>query len=273
MDKDLAQLRRTAHANPADVGAARSLEATLARLGQSQLLLERYRFKFICSLSFDALEQTSDPAVRHCADCKRNVHAIVDPTELRAAANAGHCVSVPASVVDEALEQLVNDPAAHSAEAPESLCLVQNTASPIDEQRLDWEPKCLLLTPGEPLNHNPSAWERVSFLCAAANVVVLDVSKSPALNSLSMGHLVKLGDRLASRGGFFVLLAPLSPGANPPQGHIRLVIEMLGLNAFFSVAATLEEARDLVRPRPRQLQPRLQPQPPALLGRIAPPGR
>lgn len=269
MDKDLARLQRAADANPADVGVARSLEATLARLGESDLLLERYRFKFICSLSFEDLGQTHDPAVRHCSECKRDVHAVVDPAEYLASAEAGHCVSVPASVIDQVLKQLADEPTVHGAAEAESVCLVQRTAFPMDERLLDWEPKCLLLTPGKPLDHNESGWERVSFLSANANAVVLDVSANASLNSRSLGHLVKLGDALASRGGVLVLLAPAVTDSRPDG--VRLVVEMLGLTAFFFMATTLDEAREVVVNRPPPPPPR--PAQPMMLGRISPRGR
>ena len=51
-----------------------------------------------CPQSWDALPATSDPAVRHCPACDRDVHLSRTPEEFVRAGEQGHCVAIPDAV-------------------------------------------------------------------------------------------------------------------------------------------------------------------------------
>jgi len=52
-------------------------------------------FRKVCPLQWENLWQTSDPAVRHCETCKRDVHFCHTDEEALAHAKAGHCIAKP----------------------------------------------------------------------------------------------------------------------------------------------------------------------------------
>lgn len=78
--------------------------------------------------------------------------------------------------------------------------------------------------------------------------LILDLSRLGEADSSTLGWFVRIGDELESAGGSLVLLGL--------QERTRVVIGMLGLNAFFHVANDLEEAfTQIAIPRPRRLPP------------------
>lgn len=64
--------------------------------------------------------------------------------------------------------------------------------------------------------------------------LVLDMSKIKYVNSTGLGSLVKYADTFKSTGGGMALIKV------PPK--VKIVIEMLGLNAFFDICADLDAA-------------------------------
>jgi anti-anti-sigma factor len=236
-------MERSAHAAPSDDEAARRYEAALSRAGQREVLQERYRFKYLCPLTFDSLEPTEDAMRRFCGECERDVHLVIDVAGFNSVTRANQCVSVPAWVVDEALGSLIDNPARSGATEAKSLCLLGGN-SYLDEAPLPGVPEGVLLTfkgkyDGE---HVASFAERMNFLMSGYTRFVLDLSGVPTANSVALGNLVRVADTLRSRNGVLVLARV--------RAQLQLVIEMLGLNAFFDLAETLEEAIDLVRRPP-----------------------
>lgn len=72
------------------------------------------------------------------------------------------------------------------------------------------------------------------FLALGIRRVILDCSGLNDLNSTGLGSFVKHADGLRLRGGAMVLFNL------PPK--VRVVLDMLGLEAFFDLAGSLEEA-------------------------------
>lgn len=64
--------------------------------------------------------------------------------------------------------------------------------------------------------------------------LVLDMSKIKYVNSTGLGSLVKYADAFKSSGGGMALIKV--------PAKVKIVIEMLGLNAFFDICADLETA-------------------------------
>jgi uncharacterized protein (TIGR02996 family) len=56
-------------------------------------------FEYACPQRWDTLSPTDDPAVRHCADCKRNVHYCRSSREAHWLADAGECVAIDTRLV------------------------------------------------------------------------------------------------------------------------------------------------------------------------------
>ena len=85
-----------------------------------------------------------------------------------------------------------------------------------------------------------AALERVfrALLDGGARYLVLDIARVHHVCSTPLGHLVKLADTLIKRGGGLALV-----GAAP---KVKLVFEMLGLEAFFLLCATLDDAARLL---------------------------
>lgn len=67
-------------------------------------------FKFKCPLSWDDLQTTADPAVRHCTKCERQVHFCRDDQELLVHARRGDCVAKLAPSDDELPHLMLGEP-------------------------------------------------------------------------------------------------------------------------------------------------------------------
>lgn len=65
--------------------------------------------------------------------------------------------------------------------------------------------------------------------------ILLDLSGLAATSSAGLGVLVELSRQLAGRKGKLVLAAPAP--------EVRGLLELLGLDGFFTLSATLEEGR------------------------------
>jgi anti-anti-sigma regulatory factor len=258
MDEDLARLQRDACANPADVETARRLEAALGRAGQTEALRARYRFKFLCPLTFEDLEPTGDDDRRHCSRCERDVHLVLDPDAYLEAAAAGRCVSVPSSIVDAALERLVVAPGQHGAEDGAAPCLVESPAW-LAEAPLPGVPGGLLLTPSAQLT-DPAIvatfQDRALFVCSQARAAVLDLAGVTEVSDEGLAALVRVADGIATRGGRMGVAAATQPVSD--------LFELLGLGGFFSISSSIEEATVEV------LKPPEPPREVTLLGRIGP---
>ena len=57
-------------------------------------LIRNCRFAFRCHQQWQSLEQTTDPRVRYCHECSRQVVLCRRDSELRAALQADECVAV-----------------------------------------------------------------------------------------------------------------------------------------------------------------------------------
>jgi hypothetical protein len=66
---------------------------------QEQPLIRNCLFAFRCHQQWKSLEHTSDPDVRYCHECSRQVLLCRSDAELRAALHANECVAIenPAS--------------------------------------------------------------------------------------------------------------------------------------------------------------------------------
>jgi hypothetical protein len=60
--------------------------------------IENCRFKFRCEQTWDGLTQTPDPRVRHCSECREDVHFCTTDEQLAKAIRQGHCVAIPDQV-------------------------------------------------------------------------------------------------------------------------------------------------------------------------------
>jgi hypothetical protein len=55
---------------------------------------------FACTVPWDGMARTTDPGVRVCARCDREVHTVTTTEAFVAAARRGGCVSIPHEAVD-----------------------------------------------------------------------------------------------------------------------------------------------------------------------------
>lgn len=69
--------------------------------------------------------------------------------------------------------------------------------------------------------------------------LVLDMSKIKYVNSTGLGSLVKYADSFKSSGGGMALIKV--------PAKVKIVIEMLGLNAFFDICGGLDEALEALK--------------------------
>jgi uncharacterized protein (TIGR02996 family) len=67
-------------------------------------LWERYQrqFDFVCDKRWDEMTTTEDNTVRHCEQCKENVHYCDTITDAREHAQQGHCVAVDLGIIRRA---------------------------------------------------------------------------------------------------------------------------------------------------------------------------
>ena len=64
------------------------------------------RFAFECPRIWETLTPTTDPKVRHCADCQQRVYFEDSPAAVESRALAGQCVAIPAPVADGKFQSL-----------------------------------------------------------------------------------------------------------------------------------------------------------------------
>lgn len=57
------------------------------------------RFDYLCDLRWEDLQSTSDRTVRHCGDCKKNVHYCDTIMDAREHAQKGHCIAVDLGII------------------------------------------------------------------------------------------------------------------------------------------------------------------------------
>lgn len=62
----------------------------------------RVRFSFVCDKRWETLLPTEQDSVRHCNECKSNVHYCHTVREAEAHARAGNCIAVPILLTDQA---------------------------------------------------------------------------------------------------------------------------------------------------------------------------
>ena len=63
------------------------------------------RFRFKCPQVWDRLQPTDVEGVRHCPECRRDVHLASTEEDFRRHSNEGHCIAVPVLRVEEAQGQ------------------------------------------------------------------------------------------------------------------------------------------------------------------------
>jgi hypothetical protein len=132
MDDDLRRLSRAARAEPADERTARDYDRALLRAGKADQAQRRFRMKFLCELSFDAMAPTSDPRVRDCGRCGKSVHMADDPSALAEHVAARRCVAITRAALPAGWDALVLDPRVHSAADPARACVVESPAPVVD---------------------------------------------------------------------------------------------------------------------------------------------
>jgi hypothetical protein len=59
------------------------------------LSIENCRFKFRCEQTWDGLTPTAHEQVRHCSECREDVHFCTTDEQLAQAIRQGHCVAIP----------------------------------------------------------------------------------------------------------------------------------------------------------------------------------
>jgi hypothetical protein len=132
MDDDLERLERLHQQDPGDAAVAASLKAALLRAGRKDDLRQRYRLGFVCKKRWD--EMTVRPGgtglVRHCGDCKRDVHLATTYRDFDALAAQGHCVAVLPDALPKTIDHLIDAPERGLAKAPGDPCLVEGQAVP-----------------------------------------------------------------------------------------------------------------------------------------------
>jgi uncharacterized protein (TIGR02996 family) len=79
-----------------------SAHARLRNCGLAADQPPRIRFTFRCPNAWETLAPTSDPTVRHCAECAREVFLCATPKEVADRARAGECVAVEQAVAGAA---------------------------------------------------------------------------------------------------------------------------------------------------------------------------
>ncbi|MDB4739201.1 hypothetical protein OAF91_02265 [Akkermansiaceae bacterium] len=52
------------------------------------------RLSFQCQMQWHQLEETANPAERHCSNCHENVYLVTNKREFEAASKLKHCVSI-----------------------------------------------------------------------------------------------------------------------------------------------------------------------------------
>ncbi|MDB4994165.1 MAG: hypothetical protein JWM74_1597 [Myxococcaceae bacterium] len=75
-----------------------SAHARLRNCGLASHQPPRIRFSFRCPNAWESLAPTSNPAVRHCGECAREVFACASPKEAADRARAGECIAVEQKV-------------------------------------------------------------------------------------------------------------------------------------------------------------------------------
>jgi len=65
------------------------------------------RMRVVCPRAWDGLQKTAQPDVRHCTECKRDVHFCATDAETIAHARAGHCIARARPVLSENGEGIV----------------------------------------------------------------------------------------------------------------------------------------------------------------------
>ena len=58
------------------------------------------QFSFLCPQKWDSLEPTENQHIRHCPECKKDVHLVRNKEEFAAHAAKGHCVAALRSEKD-----------------------------------------------------------------------------------------------------------------------------------------------------------------------------
>ena len=110
--------------------------------------LTRYRVRFACTKTFEALGPIADqnPNIRDCADCQRQVVYCDDAEALAEQVRAGRCVAVRPGLLTEALVQLaVHEPEAAQGAAETSQCrLVEHRPRPPAPKLHDGFPEAFL---------------------------------------------------------------------------------------------------------------------------------
>jgi len=92
---------------------------------------------------------------------------------------------------------------------------------------------------------------------------IVDMSGIKYVNSTGLGSLVKYADQFKSRGGGMVLFSV------PPK--VKVIIKMLGLDSFFPIANSLEDALAEARGEGSKAAPS-EPEPEPITPAPAPPG-
>lgn len=66
----------------------------------SKFFIRNCDFRFQCHQTWEGLEQkTSNESIRHCSECKKDVHYVKDAWELVMAVEKDYCVAVPRTLV------------------------------------------------------------------------------------------------------------------------------------------------------------------------------
>lgn len=60
--------------------------------------IENCRFKFRCEQTWEGLTPTAHDQVRHCSECREDVHFCTTDEQLAQAIRQGHCVAIPDQV-------------------------------------------------------------------------------------------------------------------------------------------------------------------------------
>ncbi|MBX3468171.1 MAG: hypothetical protein KF878_14965 [Planctomycetes bacterium] len=149
MDDDVQRLLREAEASPGDAALARRVDGALRRAGRDDERRARFRFKFQCPLRFEDLKaEPSDPLVRSCERCHRQVRFVAAVDALAEQVAQGHCVAFERRVLGDVVARVADDPRQHSARVPGAPCLVPTDLPWVDLDAFTPTPDLLRVLPG-----------------------------------------------------------------------------------------------------------------------------
>jgi hypothetical protein len=124
VDDEVERLERLHAQDPGDLAVAARLKAALLRAGRREEVVTRYRLGFVCPQRWDEMQRKSR-TVRHCGECKRDVHLASTYEEFDRLGAQGHCAAVSPHALPRVLDGLVDAPGRGLAKSAAEPCLLE----------------------------------------------------------------------------------------------------------------------------------------------------